>query len=107
MGAAAVDRVLAGKKSRHNKARWPKKFRMLRTRSQEYVAAIREECEARAAAAEKRADDLQRVVTAYHANGMAVVEVVEVKQRGFLGRLAWATRFARTGKLDFERVVPR
>ena len=112
MGAAAVDRLVKGRKSRQRKARWPAKLKSMKQTFAERTAQVEKEANRRVGEALDREAEMAIVnadqrdeLNALYRNGPAVVEIVQVKQSNIIARLWWAFWFALTRKLRFERLV--
>ena len=103
MASAATERLLSQRKARKRKARWPQKIKNLRTRCEEEIAdAQRKSREHIEAFDEELRQARSRIFMLEH-HGPSVVEIVDVKTRGFFRRLWWALRFVFGKTLEYER----
>ena len=110
MGAASTDRLVQGRRARKRKASWPTRMKKLKSDLMQDRALVWKQAhdkiaEARDAQdqAEADAQQLRRRLSAMYENGPAVLEIVQVKERGFFGRIWWALGFAFTRKLRWEK----
>jgi hypothetical protein len=112
MGAASTDRLIAKRRRGQRIANQhvaEMKANMLEDRARiwrQAHEAIERERQKRLDT-DQRAEGLQAKLDVMYANGPSVLEIVQVKARGFFGRLWWALGFARTGLLRYERTAKR